>query len=68
MGSNEDAKIVSELMDDIRAAVVDCQVSSEAQTVSEICVANEYSLLHLHLAYLANRLPRRRGPVSDATS
>lgn len=30
MGSNEDAKVVSQLMDEIQAAIVDCQVSSEA--------------------------------------
>lgn len=30
MGSNEDAEIVSQLMDEIRAVTVDCQVSSKA--------------------------------------
>jgi len=36
MGSDENAKVLSELMDEIRVAIVDRQVSSEAQTVSEI--------------------------------
>ena len=36
MGNDENVKVVSELMDDIRAAVINCQVSSEAQTVSDI--------------------------------
>jgi len=35
-GSNEDAEVVSQLMDEIRAAIVDCQVSDKAQTVSGI--------------------------------
>jgi hypothetical protein len=32
IGSNEDAKVVSEPMDDIRAVVIDRRVSSEART------------------------------------
>jgi len=68
MGSNEVANFVSGLMDDIRAAIVDCQVSSEAQTGSAIEVTDEYSLPHLHPAYLVNCLPRRQEPVSDATN
>ena len=35
MGSSEDAKVVSELMDEIQAAIVDCQVSSEVHTGSD---------------------------------
>ena len=35
MGSS-DGKVVSELVDEIRAAITDGQVSSEAQTGSEI--------------------------------
>jgi hypothetical protein len=68
MGSDENAKIVSELMECIRAAIVNCQVSSEVQAGSGPQVANEYSLLHIYPAHLANHLPRRRGPVSDAAS
>ena len=68
MGGDENAKVVSELMDDIRAAIIDCQVSSEIQTRSDTQVTNEYSLLHLYPAYLVNHLHRRRGPVSDATN
>ena len=68
MGSNEVAKVVSEPMNDIRAAIVDYQVSSEAQTVSEVWITNEYSLPHLHPDYLVNCLPRRQEPVSDATN
>ena len=33
MGGNEDAKVVSELMDEIQGSVIDCQVSNRAQTV-----------------------------------
>ena len=36
MGGNEDAEVVSELMDDIRGSVIDCQVSSRAQTVRDL--------------------------------
>ena len=35
-GSDEDGKAVSQLMDEIRAAIVDCQVSSKAQAGSAI--------------------------------
>jgi len=35
-GSDEDAEVVSQLMDEIRAAIVDCQVSDKAQTRSGI--------------------------------
>ena len=36
MGSSENAKIVSELMDEVGTAIVDFRVSSETQPVSEI--------------------------------
>ena len=35
-GSGEDAEIVSQLMDEIRIAIVDCRVSDKAQTRSGI--------------------------------
>ena len=68
MGSNEVAKVVSGSMDNIRAAIVDCQVSSEARTGSTTEITNEHSLFYSHPARLVNRLLQRRGPVSDATS
>ena len=68
MGSSEDAKVVSAVIDVILATIVDCQVSSNAQIVSDIRVTSEYSLLHFHPGYLVNRLPRRRGPASDVTN
>jgi hypothetical protein len=39
-----------------------------AQTRSVASTTQEFSTLHLYLAYLESRLPRGRGPVSDATS
>ena len=63
MESNEVAKVVSELMDNIRA-----QVSSEGRTGSMTEITNEHSLLYSHPAHLVNHLPHRRGPVSDATN
>jgi hypothetical protein len=51
MGSSEDVNVVSELMDEIQAATVDCQVSSEARSLSGIRVTNEYSPLNPHPAY-----------------
>ena len=68
MGSNEVGKVVSGPMDDIRAAIADCQVSSEARTGSTTEIINERSPLYSHPAHLANHLPQRRGPVSDATN
>ena len=68
MGSNEVAKAMSESMDDIRAAIVDCQVSSVARTGSTTEITNERSLLYSRPAHLVNHLPHRRGPVSDATN
>ena len=38
MGSDENAKVVSELMDEIRDTFIDCQVSGEVQIVSDIRV------------------------------
>ena len=35
-GSDEDAEAMPQLMDEIRAAIVDCQVSDKAQTKSGI--------------------------------
>jgi len=35
-GSDEDGEVVSRLMDEVRAAIVDCQVSYKAQTGSGI--------------------------------
>jgi hypothetical protein len=35
-GSDEDVKAVSQLMDEIRAAIADCQVSSKVRTGSAI--------------------------------
>ena len=57
-------------LDEIIAAIANCQVSSKAQTGSAIHVTNcdEPSLLHLHPQYLANHLHRRRGLVSAVTS
>jgi hypothetical protein len=34
-GSSEDAKVVSDLMDDIQAAIVHCQVSGQVQIGSD---------------------------------
>jgi len=68
MGSSEDAKVVSGLMDEIQTAIVDYQVSSESQTMSEIWVADGCSLLPPRPTHLVNRLPRRQEPVSDATN
>jgi len=36
IGSDDNAKVMSELMGEIQAVIVDRQVSSEAQTVLEI--------------------------------
>jgi hypothetical protein len=66
MGSSEDVNVVSELLDEVQAATVDCQVSSEARSLSGIRVTDDYSLLHPHPAYLVNLLPLRQGPVSAA--
>ena len=38
MGSDENAKVVSELMNEIRVTFIDYQVSGKAQTVSYIRV------------------------------
>ena len=31
MGNNKDAKVASQLMHEVRAAIIDCQVSSKTQ-------------------------------------
>jgi hypothetical protein len=50
-GSNEDAKVASQLMDEIRAAIVDCQVGNKVRTGSAIhFFSDERSLLHFHPA------------------
>ena len=36
MGGNEDAKVVSELMDEIQGSVVDRQVSNRARPVRDL--------------------------------
>ena len=41
---------------------------SQGQTRSASLTTNESSILYLYLVYQVNRLPRRRGPVSDVTS
>jgi len=65
MGSN----VASEL-DEIIAAIANCQVSSNTQTGSAIRIINrnEPSLSYLHPPYLANHLHRRRELVSAVTS
>jgi len=63
-----DAKVLSEVMDEIRAVIVDCKVSIKIRVSSVTQITNGPSLLYLRLAYPANRLHPRRGPVSDATS
>ena len=63
-----DAEVVSGIMDEIRAVIDDCKVSSKVQTRSEIEIIDEQSLSYLHLPYPVNRLHLRRGPALDATS
>jgi hypothetical protein len=41
---------------------------SQTQTRSAASTANASSTLYLHIAHLESHLPRRRGPVSGATS
>jgi hypothetical protein len=52
--------MVSQLMDEIRAAVIDCRVSTGARVVSAIRISDEYSLLYFHPAHLANHPPGHR--------
>ena len=42
--------------------------TTQTQTRSVTSATSGSNVLHLHLAYPANHLPRRRGPVSDVKS
>ena len=64
--SDVDTTAVPGLVDDIRDAVTDFEVSSRALTGSANPTTDQTSLF-LHLPYLENCLPRRRGLASDAT-
>ena len=65
MGSN-----VGSELDEIIAAIANCQVSSKAQTVPAVHITNcnEPSLSYLYPPCLANHLHRRRGLFSAVTS
>ena len=70
MGSQEGADERRRSVSDIQTRPTTKYVLTVAQdqTRSAISAANESNILYFHLVYLANHLPRCRGPVSDVTS
>ena len=64
--SNE--KVLSELVDEIRAAVSILRVSSNSLVVLVMWLTNQSSLLHLRPPHLANYLHQHRRFSSDATN
>ena len=68
IGKKGNIEDVSDLIDGIRTTVIDCQVSSRAQTRSAIQPADEPSPLHFHPAYPANYLHQHQEPSLDAKS
>ena len=61
-------KVLSELVDEIRAVVSILRVSSNSRAALLTWIANQFSLLRLHPPHLANYLHQHRRSSSDATN